>query len=529
MRAYLWITLFFIVLVAPFVVRQVVSRGDTKAEQSVSAEAGALDLIVVTPHNQDVRRAFQTAFDEWHRERFHKPAHITYLNFGGSNDIVRLVRDFYGKAGYSGVGEPPPMESVNPTIDIAWGGGDYMFDKEIKPYLQSIQLPPGVLDDAFPKPDLNGVALYDRKTPAGPRWIGAVLSSFGIVYSPPIYRTLGLPEPTRWDDLTKPELNGLLALADPTRSGSVAVIYMVIMQRAMADAEQAYFKSHPQAASVPTTQRSADPAYHAALAAGWKAGLRQLVLMAANARYFTDSATQVPNDVGSADAAAGVAIDFYGRVVEETIGSDRMRFTFPRGATAITADPVGILYGVKGDHAVIANRFVEFLLTKQAQLLWDLKADQSPHLERALRRMPIRRDVYANQSNWADPTVNPFEAASNGFNIRSEWMGLYSDLRPVWACAWIDARTELKDAYAAILKVSDAKRRGELLYELSDIPVSMNELESLSKQRIAIDAGNDPDWKDSRYWAAKQRIEWGRKFRAHYAAVGARAKLVNQS
>jgi hypothetical protein len=57
----------------------------------------------------------------------------------------------------------------------------------------------------------------------------------------------------------------------------------------------------------------------------------------------------------------------------------------------------------------------------------------------------------------------------------------------------------------------------------------MDELQGLSKQRLAIDAGKDPEWNDSRYWAARQRIEWGRKFRAHYAAVGTRAKQANPS
>ena len=43
----------------------------------------------------------------------------------------------------------------------------------------------------------------------------------------------------------------------------------------------------------------------------------ELLLIAANGRYFTDSAPQVPNDVGNGDAAAGIAIDFYGRVYQE--------------------------------------------------------------------------------------------------------------------------------------------------------------------------------------------------------------------
>src|SRR5262249_38184128 len=151
---------------------------------------------------------------------------------------------------------------------------------------------------------------------------------------------------------------GLIALADPAHSGSAAVAYMIVVQRGMADAEQEFLAQHNELASLPRGQLAKNPDYQHALATGWKRGMSELLLIAANARYFTDSSPQVPNDVGNGQAAAGVAIDFYGRVYEETVGSQRCRYVAPAGATAVLPDPVGILHGVKGRQLELARHFV---------------------------------------------------------------------------------------------------------------------------------------------------------------------------
>ncbi|HLL87989.1 MAG TPA: ABC transporter substrate-binding protein, partial [Tepidisphaeraceae bacterium] len=371
---------------------------------------------------------------------------------------------------------------------------------------------------AFPKPDLNGVALYEKTKDGAPRWVGVVLSSFGIVYNPSLYETLKLPPPQAWADLARPELAGLVALADPTRSGSAAVTYMMAVQRAMADAEQAYFDEHPDVAKLPPDARAKDAGYNAALAAGWKRGMRTLLLVAANGRYFTDAASQVPNDVGNADAAAGVAIDFYARVYQEQVGARRIEYVAPRGATAITPDPVAVLYGVTGDRGTLANRFVEFLLTPAAQRLWNLNPGRDPHVERSLRRMPVRRDVYADRAGWADD-ANPFEEAAV-FNMRGEWMRLFGDTRPIWAAAWIDARATLKDAYDTVLRVPDAARRAALLAELSDLPIELADVDRQNRTRREMEQQKQ----DVRLWMTKQRIAWAAKFRDHYRAVASKAR-----
>lgn len=516
MQRYFFILLFLLVLVAPFIV-----RGWVGTEAASVNNTGGPELVIVTPHNQDIRHTFAAAFSDWHQSKFGSPVRVTYLTPGGTNDIIRLLNDLYG-AQRNAKGELPPENQVKTSIDLAWGGGDTTFDRELKPILKPVSLDPSVLRDAFPKPDINGVMLYEQtKNNVPPRWVGVVLSTFGIVYSPVLFDRLHLAAPQKWDDLTRPELAGMLALTDPTRSGSAAMAYMMPLQRAMVDAEEAFLAAHAELKGKTPAELSSNAEYQSALASGWKKGMRTLLLMAANVRYFGDGGPQPCNDVGSGDAAAGIVIDFFARVFENQIGSQRIRYVAPASATAITPDPIAVLYGVQGEREMIANRFIQFLLSADGQKLWNLKSGASPYVPRSLRRLPIRRDVYADRSQWADDE-NPFDQA-NGFNVRQDWMRFYSDIRPLWSAAWIDSHSSLKEAYETILRDPDPVRRDRLLFELSDLPVELSDLSTIQANRVAAQNNPDPNKEDPRLTSARQRIDWANRFRAHYAAVAAKA------
>ena len=519
-RHYVYIFLFVVVLLAPFAMRRAIRGERAAGSGDGDAGPGARRLVVITPHNQDIRREFARAFNAWHIARFGQPVEIDYRTPGGTNDIKRQLDDTYRSwRGPSG----RLRDDFPADIHVVWGGGNFYFDKELKPLdiLQPVRLDATLLAEAFPQASLAGVALYegtrDDAGAATPKWVGVCLSAFGIVYNPDVYRTLGLSAPTRWHDLTDPRLAGQLALADPTHSGSAAVAYLMILERAMADAEEAYFATNPAARAVPPADRAKQPGYADAIAAGWQRGMGELLLIAANSRYFTDSAPQVPNDVGNGDSAAGIAIDFYGRVYEEMVGADRCRFVLPAGETAITPDPVAVLAGVKGDALELATRFVEFMLTRDGQLLWIRKPVQpGGPAERALRRPPVRSDVYADRRGWSDD-VNPF-AESQGFNQREDFETLFADTRPVWTAAWIDCRESLKSAYAAVLRVADPVRRAQLVAELSRLPITMSEVAQFRAERKAREqTGGAEEWK------ARNRIEMVVRFREHYDAVAARA------
>jgi iron(III) transport system substrate-binding protein len=519
-RLYACLVAFAGVLLLPFVLRIVIGDPERRLTAPQSRD-GALELRIITPHNQDIRRVFEPAFSDWHQQRFGQPVAITYLSPGGTNDIVRYLKDLYGTYRDS-TGRLLPEERVRSGIDLIWGGGDYAFERDFKPLLKPLRLAEGVISAAFPQRDLAGVPLIDPDTAEhGPKWVGVVLSSFGIIHAPRFYEVLGLPAPETWNDLARPELAGLVALADPTRSGTAATIYMMVLQRAMAAAEEQWLGQHPELAATGRSQFEEQDSYRAALGAGWKQGMRVLLLMAANARYFTDSASRPCADVGDAESAAGVAIDFYARVFQEQIGKTRITYHAPRGATAITPDPIGILYGTLGEHELVANRFVEFLLSPQAQRLWNLEPGQSPYVLRSLRRLPVRRDVYGDRTGWADKD-DPFEVAL-GFNMRQRWMRQLGRLIPIWAAAWIDTKPSLDRAYRAALAVKEAGLREELLFMLSDLPV---EYADVSGPRLAVAGQADPGQgpSDPPLRAARERMQWSERFRRHYEALADRAE-----
>jgi iron(III) transport system substrate-binding protein len=536
-RRYLYLVLFAVVLIAPFVLRLAVTRGKTTSDShGDGADAPVGRLVIVTPHNQDIRREFARAFDAWHRTKYGRGVAIDYRTPGGTNDIKRLLETTYRAYVVDDGNTLRFRDGIDADIHLVWGGGDFSFDQELKRLfdrggkrlgvLQPIALDPKLIAEAFPQPALAGVKLHDAGrdkdgNPTPPTWVGVCLSSFGIVYNPDVYRALDLPEPARWHDLTHERLAGMIALADPSHSGSAAVAYMMVLQRAMADAEEAIFARRPDLKAMPKADLAKDPTYQQAIANGWKNGMSELLLIAANARYFTDSASQVPNDVGNGEAAAGVAIDFYGRVYQESVGSERCKFVSPAAATAITPDPIAILYGVKGEPLELATHFVEYLLTPEAQRLWILKPGSpgGPQL-RSLRRPPARADVYADRKGWADD-VNPF-AEAGGFNQRVEWMGLFTDLRPIWAAAWIDGREALKSAYAAVRRVDDATRRAALIAELSSLPIEMKDVAAQQAERKRIETEKPPGVLEE--WKARQRIDWARRFRDHYAALASKAR-----
>ncbi|HSZ56378.1 MAG TPA: extracellular solute-binding protein [Tepidisphaeraceae bacterium] len=495
--------LFALLLGLPFVLRHFQTDG-TDAERP---QGDALKLVVVTPHNGDIRGEFATAFDRWYRQHYRASVVIDYHVPGGTSDMIRLLAN-------------------KPTgLDVAWGGGDYTFYHDLQPkgILQPMHLDPPLMRAAFPHDALAGVRLYDpTKDSAGnptPQWVGACLSSFGITYNPQLYQALELSPPQTWADLTNPKLFRLIALADPAHSGSASVAYMMVIQRAMADAEEELFSRRPELKKLPRPELARRAEYRDAISAGWKRGMGELVLIAANARYFTDSSEIVPTDVGRGEAAAGMSIDFYARVTEETVGADRSQFVLPRAATAITPDAVAILSGTSGRQLELATRFVEFLLSREGQLLWILRpGEPGGPIRRSPRRMPVRADVYANQTGWADHG-NPF-IESGGFNQRGQWMGLMSDTSPIWIAAWIDSRDALTDACVAILSVKDPTRCAALFAVLADVPVTMQDVERRQAERTALEQSHG----DANLWNARQRILWSDRFRKHYFEVAAEAR-----
>ncbi len=300
-----------------------------------------------------------------------------------------------------------------------------------------------------------------RERPADwQHWFGTALSGFGLVYNRDRVKELGVPEPQQFQDLTRPEFANQLALADPRQSGSVATAYDSILNEAAR-------RGVAEAKARGATEQEG-------LAEGWRNGWRTLYEMAANARYFTSASTQPPMDVSQGEAAAGVAIDFYGRGQAQAIlqpgqkpSEGRMGYVDPPGAVYIDADPVSILRGAP--KPTLARRFVEYCLTDEAQALWQFppvgldgnspEGQSNPPIPGAkagerlgptvyrLRRLPALRSFYDQGGPYwpflADQ-VDPFALASTATT-----QGWRDGMIVMFGC-WVDVGDDLKRAWAAL-------------------------------------------------------------------------------
>ncbi len=447
-------------------------------------------VVVITPHNEAIRFEFETGFRQWYEERTGRTVDVDWRVVGGTSEIVRFIGSEYEnafrnywrsdlgrewtpevRAAYGNrrlelddtPGEGDPAEQarrafldspVSVGIDVFFGGGSYEFIRQaaigtLVPWKEPEELAARFPDELFPR-EFAGEVFWDREG----RWVGAVLSSFGIMYNRDALRRLGIEgPPTRWDDLADPRLIGEVALADPTKSGSMTKAFEMIVQEKMHQRVRAL-----EAEGLPVAQAEAR-----GVPEGWMDAMLLIQKISANARYFTDSATKGPMDVAKGDCAVGMTIDFYGRYQSEVVatrgGGDRLRYLTPEGASTLSADPIGILRGAP--NRGVADAFLEFVLSAEGQKLWGYRAgaEEGP-VEYSLRRSPALRTIYEDpfRENLSEPDVNPYEEVSD-FVYRSDWTGrLFSPLRFLIRVAFIDPKKELTEAWEAI---TEARRRGD--------------------------------------------------------------------
>jgi ABC-type Fe3+ transport system substrate-binding protein len=463
MSKYLFSLLFLIVLVTPFFLRRAVGTASPS-----SANAAATPLLIITPNGEPIRREFADGFNEWHRKKYGTTVDVRYLSFGGASDIVKYFTST--KATYQQTGTY--------KVDLAWGGGDVLFDLQLKKpgYLQPVTLDSAVMAGAFPKPDLAGVPLYDRAKP--PSWFGTALSSFGICYNRDVLRYLGLPDVKTWRDLANPRYAGWIIMADPTRSSSAKAAFLSVVERAMADASAA--------------GKSEDD--------GWADGMGLLRQISANCRTFTDSSGVVPNLIASGDVATGMTIDFYARSEAAAVGTDRMGYVEPINATVLNPDPIAMIKGA--EHPELAKQFITFVLSEEGQRLWMQKAGtKGGPRETALWREPIMPAIYELPADLLTESVNPYRATStfNKSMAREQTFGIIGELLQ-FSC--MDVLDELKETRQVIL----AHNRADLDARLGKFPFGQAEAIAREKRWAASTPLQQLDL--ARQWTAEFRAEY---------------------
>ena len=449
-----------LVVAAPMILR------DDEAAEINKAE---LRLDVITPHNELIRREFGEAFSKWYEDAHGENVYVNWRTPGGTSEIKRVLDSAFSSAADNN------KEGIG--LDLFFGGGVYDFKQQAeKGRFQKLAIfessPELFSGDIIPKSQ-SGETYY----PEEKDWLGVCLSSFGICFNTDSLKRLKIPPPTTWDELGHPAYVRGIALADPTKSGSVAKAFEMLVQQ----------KIHVHLQAGLSQEEACEK--------GWVEGLNLIQRIGANARYFTDSASKVPHDVAQGNAIAGMCIDFYGRSFNETLkkedGTSRITFVSPVGGTSMSVDPVAILKGAP--HLDLAQEFVRFLCTKQGQMLWNARpgSEMGPKL-RGLRRLPIRRDLYQEPylTDMVDAEVMPYETA-NDFIYDYELTGRhFTPLRNIIRAMCIDSHAEMKAAWAALIEADFPAEATSKFYDVGPVgyEIALSEIKKALKSDDKVDS-----------------------------------------
>lgn len=529
------------VVALPFIFQRPAPDGGWRAGDPV--------LIAITPHNEAIRYEFGQAFSAWHQQHHGQPVKIDWRIIGGTTEIMRYLEaealasfrawwQAQGRTWPVGAGDVVLDRKFNATapsaeiqadssrlaawtlqrdlhtafrttddpaafscqIDVFFGGGAYDHGKaageglSVVPWAEG-QAPVGTLVSVEGQeliPAQLGGELWRTD-----RFFGCALSTFGICYNPDRLRDLGIAAaPQCWADLADPAYRGQIGVADPTKSGSIAKAFeMMVHEQCWIAVRAAGFSAEDverfeglirKAGLAPGVMPDDVPAtYQAAIEKGWLEGVRLVQRIGANARYFTDSAGKVPIDVSMGDAAAGVAIDFYGRYQAEMSrapdGSERMAYVTPRGGSSVSSDPISILRGAPNRE--LAMRFLEFVLSEEGQRLWNYRPGTPGGPEKfALRRLPIRRDFYPATAggttvhtphlsdDLGSPDINPFELGE-AFVYQPRWTGgHFNVMRDLIRAMCLDAGEELREAWSTVIAAGGPAEQPEVMALLGRMP-----------------------------------------------------------
>lgn len=313
------------------------------------------EIVAVSPHWEGIKEEFGNGFATSYKKRTGREVRIRWLDIGGTSDIVKYLKSQHAaRPGQTG-------------IDLVFGGGtDTMIELSRAGVLQKADLSQAILSQI--PPAVSGVPLYSPNKD----WYIAALSIFGIVVNSVGIEQMGLPYPTAWRDLGKPEYFDLIGIADPSKSGSMHAMVEVILQ-----------------------------------GFGWDEGWRLLARIAANTRTISNHASQVGKDVASGEMIVGIAIDTYAGDVIRQVGAERVRFIAPQDYASITGDGIALISG--SPHPDLAKQFIEFVLSEDGQKLWYYKRGTPGGPSRfEIGKLPILPSLYDTGAPATVVPGNPF-------------------------------------------------------------------------------------------------------------------------
>jgi ABC-type Fe3+ transport system substrate-binding protein len=404
-------------------------------------------LVIISPHREEIRQEVAEGFRTWIRQ---KPGwedadvRLEWRDIGGGSSQMLRYLDTQYRASPDGVG-----------IDLLFGGGTdpYLMLKEDK-RLERYRMP-AELRARIPQ-QLSGVDIYDPDE----YWHGVMLSSLVIFHNRKAQELLDLSDwtPRRWLDLGDARLLGHVTAGDPRMSGSVRMLYELILQ-----------------------------------AYGWDEGFRQLLRLGANARGFARFSDSVTKDVVFGRAVAGGSLDSYAfsaitREQQEGPEDRTLAAVFPKGETLLNPDSIGILKGAP--HRRLAELFVEFNLSEDGgQRLWMLRPKTLPGSPRhysicRLSVMPALYDDQAYPLAIRSVPINPFDETQIGKLVDFDNKladGRRLVMSDLFGCWIVDPHEELSAAWRAVLRSRpEGMTNDPLEARLFAAPCSQGELQSLN-------------------------------------------------
>ena len=458
-------------------------------------------VVIITPHNEAIRYEYERGFQAWYRAKTGRAVEMDWRVIGGTSEIARYLEGEYtaafrnhwtrtlgrewssevqagfqnGRLGDTATEQVKEARAaflaseVGCGIDVFFGGGTYDFIRQaqagriVDSGIRELH-PEWFRDGVIPRTQ-SGEEYWDRQG----RWIGTVLSSYGLIFNRDALTRLGVTQdPSDWANLTDPRLMGEVALADPTKSSSIAKAFENMVQQQMQRRLGALRRERPAGEAKEIEAQ--------AVREGWVAGLQLVQLAGANARYFTDSSQKPPIDVAAGNCAVGLCIDFYGRQQEEAVhrrgASNRVDYVSPEGGSVASVDPIALLRGAK--HRAAAVAFIEYTLSMEGQKLWNFRPGTEGGPERfALRRLPVRQDFYTEKA-WqalrSDPRDAPYEQREQ-LVYREEWTGgLFREMSFIIRVMCQDTHPELTKAWRAI-NAATPTARARALAELQDMTI----------------------------------------------------------
>jgi ABC-type Fe3+ transport system substrate-binding protein len=275
---------------------------------------------------------------------------------GGSTDALRFVLSEFSKKP-AGIG-----------LDCFFGGGLEPFLRMSARQILESHRPGAEILDGIP-PSCGGATIYDQDY----TWYGAALSSFGILQSTRVQRILGLPLAARWEELARSELMGWVGAGDPRNSGTMSTMFEAMLQ-----------------------------------AYGWERGWQILTALGGNVRKFDRDSSTTAKDVALGETAYALAIDFYALTQVAVAGRTNLTFVLPQDFAPIVPDGIAVLKGPT--NAVLARRFVDFVLSETGQKLWLLpKGHPEGPQQYSIERMPVRPGLYSRYLGISNIEFSPFE------------------------------------------------------------------------------------------------------------------------